>query len=43
MASLSGKSTNADTAGVFGEGQLFNGVRGVSHGEFHNGVTVLKD
>ena len=43
MATLSGKSTDADTAGVFGEGQLFNGVRGVSHGEQHAGVGGVND
>lgn len=43
MASLSGKSSDANIAGVSGEGQLFNGVRGISHGEYHSGVAGVND
>lgn len=43
MSTLSGQSSNSNIAGVFGEGQLYNGVRGVSHGEYHSGVIGVND
>ena len=43
MPSLTGQTTNPNEAGVLGESSQFEGVRGVSHADYHGGVVGIND